>query len=67
MKNKPKEFRVCPQCGYERGFHLFFQETPQGIAVGLICPNCGRSYDPGWLNREIDRPLVSKKGKQYGE
>jgi hypothetical protein len=41
------EFRVCPSCGYQRGFHVSFQ--PEGNAKSLrlvlICPNCGARYE----------------------
>ena len=43
-----KEFRVCPACGYGHGFHVFFREGEGGVRIGLICPSCGPSYDPGW-------------------
>ena len=43
------EFRVCPNCGYEHGFHSMFR--PSGTAGVLdwffICPNCGTRYDIG--------------------
>lgn len=41
------EFRVCPACGYERGFHISFRTTEAGLGVVLICPNCGARYDVG--------------------
>ena len=43
-----EEFRVCPACGYGRGFHLFFRNKGKRMAIGLICPDCGQSFDPGW-------------------
>ena len=42
-----EEFRVCPVCGYERGFHVYFRKE-QEIKIGLICPDCGASFDIGW-------------------
>lgn len=43
------EFRVCPECGYERGFHNMFR--PSGRAGVLdwcfICPSCGSRWDVG--------------------
>ncbi len=54
-----QEFRVCKSCGYERGFHVFFKENEDAVVIGLICPNCGQSYDPGWqidsLSKESPR------------
>lgn len=43
-----QEFRVCPSCDYERGFHAAFVRLPSGrFEVRLICPNCGAVYDIG--------------------
>ena len=54
------EFRVCPECGYEFGFHTTFLklnagENPPAIKstrevyrVILLCPECGARYDIGW-------------------
>jgi hypothetical protein len=43
------EFRVCPACGYERGFHVSFlrEGDSEDVAVVLICPGCGVRYDVG--------------------
>ncbi len=49
-----KDFRVCPQCGYGRGFHVYFTEAENGHRIGLICPSCGQSYDLGWVVQELD-------------
>ena len=43
-----KEFRVCPQCGYELGFHSSFLRSEDGYLIILICPECGARYDVGW-------------------
>ena len=43
------EFRVCPACGYGRGFHVALKGAAGDRArIALICPSCGASYDPGW-------------------
>ncbi len=53
------EFRVCPSCGYELGFHTSFlgtnadkdnpvKSTREVYRVILICPECGARYDVGW-------------------
>ncbi len=47
------EFRVCPSCGYGRGFHVFFRRSGEAVSIGLICPSCGRSFDLGWISREV--------------
>lgn len=43
------EFRVCPACGYERGFHvsLVAPADASRVVLVLICPNCGARYDVG--------------------
>lgn len=43
------EFRVCPACGYEFGFHCSFIAQGKGkpLKVVFICPNCGARYDVG--------------------
>lgn len=40
------EFRVCPKCGYELGFHVSFQksEGSDALSLILICPTCGARY-----------------------
>lgn len=53
------EFRVCPACGYELGFHTSFvnihadkpvpfKSTTDVYRIILICPECGARYDIGW-------------------
>jgi predicted RNA-binding Zn-ribbon protein involved in translation (DUF1610 family) len=53
------EFRVCPACGYEFGFHTSFlkvlagktppvKSTREVYMVILLCPECGARYDVGW-------------------
>jgi uncharacterized protein with PIN domain len=54
-----EEFRVCPACGYDYGFHSSFirvnasknspvKSTREVYQVILICPECGARYDVGW-------------------
>ena len=44
------EFRICPACSYEFGFHMSFQKQEgEGFRVVLICPNCGARYDVGLI------------------
>jgi len=43
-----EEFRVCPACGYERGFHASFLRDGADYRIVLICPNCGARRDVGW-------------------
>ncbi len=41
------EFRICPSCGYEDGFHSMFRKEA-GITRWLfICPACHRIFDIG--------------------
>ena len=46
------ELHVCPQCGYDNGFHVAFVREPDGdsLRVELICPSCSARYN---LNRHI--------------
>jgi hypothetical protein len=43
------EFRVCPECGYEDGFHNMFSRTgePGVLKWCFICPNCHSRWDVG--------------------
>lgn len=54
------EFRVCTTCGYQRGFHVSFREAAGVMAIGLICPGCGQSFDLGWQTKDV--PLALKPG-----
>jgi uncharacterized C2H2 Zn-finger protein len=44
-----EEFKVCPKCGYEDGFHSVFEGLGKADAVKwlLICPQCSSMYDIG--------------------
>jgi hypothetical protein len=53
------EFHICPDCGYELGFHSSFvragvntnnpvRPARDVFRVILICPECGARYDVGW-------------------
>ena len=62
------EFRVCTSCGYQRGFHVSFQETPVGgVVIVLICPNCGQSFDLGWHEGDVVTPLTVRPGQVFDE
>ena len=43
------EFTVCPQCGYDGGFHNIFTnyDTDGPIKWLLMCPSCKAKYDIG--------------------
>jgi uncharacterized Zn finger protein len=43
-----EEFRICPSCSYELGFHSSFLRSEEGYRIVLICPNCGARYDVDW-------------------
>ncbi len=47
-KKIEKEFYVCENCGYERGFHVSFVEQEGSQEIVLICPNCGQRYKVNW-------------------
>ena len=67
-----KELRICPHCGYERGFHTSFVNihaekpepfrcTQEVYRVILICPECGSRYDIGWKVAFPGQPDVPVK------
>ena len=42
------EFKVCPSCGYEDGFHSMFKKE-SGITKWLfICPSCHEVFNIGF-------------------
>jgi uncharacterized Zn finger protein len=43
-----EEFRVCPNCGYDLGFHTSLLKEKIHYKIILICPTCGARYDVGW-------------------
>jgi transcription elongation factor Elf1 len=59
-----EEFRVCANCGYERGFHIYFKKIKKKIKISLICPNCGQSFDINWLESSI-KSLKTETGPIY--
>ncbi|ADI73486.1 hypothetical protein Metev_0575 [Methanohalobium evestigatum Z-7303] len=67
MKENPDdEFRICPNCGYKKGFHLCFKKTENSrFRIGLICPSCGQSYNIDWITSDIPE-LDVKWEDNYG-
>jgi transcription elongation factor Elf1 len=59
-----EEFRVCPECEYEKGFQVFFKKLKHKTRIYLICPHCGQSYDLGWSTMSI-KSFKPKKGLIY--
>jgi hypothetical protein len=47
------DFTVCPECGYEGGFHSIFPNYKKNSESKwiLICPNCHAKYDIGLVYR----------------
>ena len=43
------EFTICPQCGYDGGFHSIFTDYGTGGPAKwiLMCPSCKAKYDIG--------------------
>ncbi|HSV96265.1 MAG TPA: hypothetical protein VLM75_04940 [Spirochaetota bacterium] len=58
------EFRICPNCGYARGFHASFRKEKEGLMVIFICPECGSSYDIGLFENRISE-LDPRRGDSY--
>jgi hypothetical protein len=53
------ELHICPECGYERGFHISLvsvlankdsavKSTRETYRVIFICPECGARFDVNW-------------------
>jgi transcription elongation factor Elf1 len=50
-----EEFRICPACGHNRGFHVsFIRLGDNAYRIVLICPECGARYGIDW-NIEISK------------
>ena len=72
------ELRVCPDCGYEFGFHTTFLKLNAGknprvikstrdvYRVILLCPECGARYDVGWRVSftETENRVIRTSGNQ---
>jgi predicted RNA-binding Zn-ribbon protein involved in translation (DUF1610 family) len=72
------ELRVCPECGYEFGFHTSFlklnagknppviKSTREVYRVILLCPECGARYDVGWRVSftETENRVIRTTGNQ---
>ncbi len=39
------EFKVCPGCGYEDGFHSMLKKEEDRFKWLFICPACHAVYD----------------------
>jgi len=46
-KKIEKEFHICDNCGYDKGFHVSFIKQ-EYYEIVLICPQCGQRYKIGW-------------------
>ena len=77
VNNVEDEFRVCPACSYDYGFHTSFirvstgkdspvKSTREVYRVILICPECGARYDVGWRVSfsGLDHGIVRTTGHQ---
>jgi hypothetical protein len=72
------ELRICPECGYEFGFHTSFlklnagkntpviKSTREVCIVILLCPECGARYDVGWRVSftETENRIIRTSGNQ---
>jgi len=50
------EFAVCPQCGYDGGFHTIFHglNSDEPAKWILMCPSCKSQYDIGLRHLQSD-------------
>ena len=45
-----EELHVCPECGYEDGFHTsFVWQAKEQCKIALICPSYHARFDPNWI------------------
>ena len=42
------EFKVCPSCGYEDGFHSMFRKEGDVTKWLFICPSCHKIFNIGF-------------------
>jgi len=42
-----KEFKICPSCGYEDGFHSMFKKEGSITEWLFICPSCHDIFNIG--------------------
>ena len=47
-KKIEKEFYICDNCGYNKGFHVSFIKQGEHFEIVLICPECGQKYKINW-------------------
>ena len=43
------EFKICPLCGYEDGFHSMLQSEGEEMKWLFICPSCHQVFDIGHI------------------
>jgi len=41
------EFKLCPSCGYQDGFHSMFRKDKDITGWYFICPSCHKVFDIG--------------------
>ncbi len=41
-----EEFKICPLCGYEDGFHTMLKKVDGKIKKLYICPRCHAVFNP---------------------
>lgn len=42
------EFKICPLCGYQDGFHSAFQKHQETTKWLFVCPSCHAVFDVGY-------------------
>ncbi len=65
------EFKICPSCGYEDGFHSMFKKEGDSTKWLFICPSCHIVFDIGftvqlrmspYCTDYLDHPLGAPNG-----
>lgn len=47
------EFKVCPSCGYEDGFHTMLKKEEETMKWLFICPACHNVFDIGLTSASL--------------
>jgi len=49
------EFKLCPSCGYQDGFHSMFRKDKDITRWFFICPACHKVFDIGLTAQNAKR------------
>jgi uncharacterized Zn finger protein len=55
------QFRQCPECGYNDGFHTMLKENSGSISWLFICPSCHEVFDIGCRLPDLIQQNISTR------